>query len=119
MKINSQIVLTDAEVEKLKAASLPPDPNWRKRMEDACTEMLKARGIKGSPTCVDIDYPDRDIAVYTLNFTTEVVRMRAAEYRPARGKILAMIVQGGEIICVFKTPPSDEQGHAMADALST
>lgn len=44
--------------------------------------------------------------------------MNKAEYKPAKGKMLAMITQGGKIVCVFKVPPTDEQGRAMASALS-
>lgn len=68
MSFNSQIELTDAEVEKLKAASLPADIDWRKRMENACNDVLEARGIKGFASEVDIDYLGPDVAVYTLKF---------------------------------------------------
>lgn len=44
--------------------------------------------------------------------------MSTAEYRPAHGKMLAMIVQGGKIVCIFKIAPTDAQGSAMAAALS-
>ena len=44
--------------------------------------------------------------------------MSKAEYRPASGKVHALITQGGKILCVFKKAPTDEQGHAMAAALS-
>jgi len=42
-----------------------------------------------------------------------------AEYQPARGLFLASIFGGGKIICVFKCPPTLEQGRAMAAALDT
>ena len=44
--------------------------------------------------------------------------MNKAKYRPARGKLLATIVQGGKFVCIFKVPPTDAQGHAMAEGLN-
>ena len=41
-----------------------------------------------------------------------------SKYRPATGKVLAMIVQNGKIVCSFNSPPTDAQGHAMAEALN-
>jgi hypothetical protein len=40
-----------------------------------------------------------------------------AKYWPAGGKLLARITLGGELIAIFKKPPTDEQGHAMAKSL--
>lgn len=39
-------------------------------------------------------------------------------YWPAGGKMLARITQNGNLVCIFKSPPTDEWGHAMAAALA-
>lgn len=41
-----------------------------------------------------------------------------ARYRPEKGVFRALIAKDGKILALFHTPPTDEQGHAMAAALS-
>ena len=43
---------------------------------------------------------------------------KKAIYWPAGGKLLARITYEGKLVCIFKAPPTDEQGHAMAKALT-
>lgn len=40
------------------------------------------------------------------------------KYWPAGGKLLARITYNGAMVCIFKSPPTDEQGQAMASALN-
>lgn len=41
-----------------------------------------------------------------------------AKYYPPRGLLHACIALDGKVICIFKKPPTSEQGHAMAKALT-
>lgn len=41
-----------------------------------------------------------------------------AIYKPADGAWLALIALDGETVCVFKAPPTLEQGNAMAESIS-
>lgn len=40
-----------------------------------------------------------------------------AIYWPAEGKLLARITLDGKFVAIFKAPPTDAQGHAMAKAI--
>lgn len=42
-----------------------------------------------------------------------------AKFYPGGGKLYSRIAKNGKIICIFKAPPTNTQGEAMAKALDT
>lgn len=42
-----------------------------------------------------------------------------AKFYPGGGKLYARIAKDGKIVCIFKAPPTNTQGHAMAKALDS